>query len=218
MRPKRHTLTHETETTSLPRDGLKQRLRTLQRFQREGVPEKYQDEIPRWAYRIRAVNESVRLDMLEMSRAQIRAGYSPYVQLSSFSWGPLGGDFTGKEISWPLTVETALIYAEDDIPLIRVPGFLLREDEIVSTKTLPPREYESLWKEHDLDKYLLVWSRIQGEKLCRNCLTKLEGLANSRRMYCSEKCRNVAKQKRYRERNPEAITEAQKKYWSTLDA
>jgi hypothetical protein len=103
-------------------------------------------------------------------------------------------------------------YAEEDVPAIRVPGFLLRGDLVLPTQTLTPRDYERLWKEHDLDQYLLRWSAVQGEKRCLNCLSKLPASPHDRRMYCGEKCRNALKQKRHRRTNPDAIAKAQQKY------
>ena len=97
--------------------------------------------------------------------------------------------------------------------MIRVPGFVLYGDKIVSTQTLTPHDYEQRWKQHDLDQYRLQWAEIQGQRRCLHCLMPLQDSASGRRMYYSEKCRNASKQKRYRQRNPEAVKEVQQKYW-----
>jgi hypothetical protein len=105
---------------------------------------------------------------------------------------------------------------QEDVPTIRVPGFLLRGDTVVSLKTLPPREYHRLWNHHDLGQDLLRWSILQGEKRCLNCLSKLIDSPSSQRLYCDERCRNALKQRRFREAHPEAVFEIQRKYYSTL--
>jgi hypothetical protein len=74
---------------------------------------------------------------------------------------------------------------------VRVPGFLLRGDQVVSTQTLMPRDYERLWKQHDLNRYPLQWAALRGEKRCLHCLAKLADSAGHRRMYCSEKRHNA---------------------------
>ena len=193
-----------------------QNLRRFKQFQREGIPEHYRRRIAKCAYRVRALNESIRIWLVETDREKIRAGYSLSVRFDNGLISPIMKAVDSR-INWYITIQVAAARSQSDIPTIRVPAFLLHGDKVVSTKTLPPREYDHLWNQYDLDQYLLTWSHIQGEKRCLNCLIKLEDSWSSRRMYCSEKCRNVAKQKRYRERNPEAIMEAQKKYWTTLD-
>ena len=191
----------------------------LQRFQYEGIPDRYQYAITRDAFRIRAQRECIRVWLCELDRAKTRAGYSPFVACVKESWHINDGiTFTAEEgVWWEPTIHSALAHAEGAIPTIRVPGFVLHGDQILSSRTLTPREYEQLWKQHDLDNYQLTWWDIQGQKHCLHCLAALPDRANDRRLYCSERCRNTAKQKRYRQRNPDAIREAQRKYWSQFD-
>jgi hypothetical protein len=236
------TTTIDSSGMAVPRDQFERKIQRYERFQAEGIPETHKRLIAKMAFRLRAVNEMVRFELLDMHRAMIRAGYSPFLVCTS-KWRsrdqaflftdsgvvpPTAPEraarvpdnnfiFSGQVIYWKETIEVAVAHAEEDIPTIRVPGFLLRGDEIASTQTLTPRDYERLWKEHDLNRYLLEWSAIRGERRCLNCLSKLPVCPSNRRMYCGEKCRNALKQKRHRLTNPEAIFKAQLKYWSSLE-
>jgi hypothetical protein len=227
---------------AVPRDQFERKIQRYERFQAEGIPETHKHLIAKMAFRLRAVNEMVRFELLDMYRAMIRAGYSPFLVCTS-TWrsrdqaflftdpgvvpptspkraARVPDDnfiFAGQVIYWKETIEAAVAYAEEDIPTIRVPGFRLRGEEILPIQTLIPRDYERLWKEHNLNRYLLEWSAIRGERRCLNCLSKLPVCPSNRRMYCGEKCRNALKQKRHRLTNPEAIYKAQLKYWSSLE-
>lgn len=194
-------------------------LRMFKKFQKEGIPERYQQRVAKIAYRVRAHNEYTRVWLMEMDRAKIRSHYSPFIVCCggehSFNDGIT---FTPKGIDWERTIPSALAHAISESPTIRVPGFLLRGDKVVTTKTLTPSEYAQFWKQHDLDQYLFTWSEVQGEKRCLNCLTKLPlDTSNGRKKFCGEKCRNASKQKRYRERNPEAVQATQRRYWAQFD-
>jgi hypothetical protein len=236
------TITMDSSGRAVPRDQFERKLQKYEQFQADGIPETHKRLVAKMAYRLRAVNEMVRFELLDMDRAMIRAGYSPFLVCTS-TWrsgdqaflftdpgvvSPTAPEraarvpddnfiFTGQVIYWKETIEVAVVYADEDIPTIRVPGFRLRGEEMLPTQTLTPRDYERLWKEHNLNRYLLEWSAIQGEMRCLNCLLKLPVSPSHRRLYCGEKCRNALKQKRHRLTNPEAIYKAQLKYWSSLE-
>jgi predicted nucleic acid-binding Zn ribbon protein len=80
-----------------------------------------------------------------------------------------------------------------------------------------PAEYGALWKKNDLDGYLDRWTKLKGERRCFNCFGALPEDSHDRRRFCGEKCRNAAKQRRLRERNPEAVERTQKRYWESVD-
>ncbi len=204
---------------SLAYEHYERQLGVLKRFQKEGIPAQHQYWIAKYAFRIRAANEVFRIQFVEMDQAKIHAGYSPFVACFGDAWHFTEETvtFTVQGISWEPTIRSALAHTTSEIPTIRVPGFVLRRDTIVSTRTLTPKEYEQLWKQHDLDPYLLTWSEVQGQRRCLHCLANLPDASSCRRMYCSEKCRNASKQKRYRQRNPDAIREAQRKYWAQFN-
>lgn len=188
----------------------------LRRLQGQGVPPELEETIAKHAFRARAINDVVRAWLLEMDRAKIAAGYGLVVQFEKQSFNDKTG-FRGENISWRGTVRSALAYAEsaEGCP-IRVPGFLLDGDRVIPTRTLRPSEYASLWKEHQLEDYLQAWAAARQDRRCQNCFAPLTADADERRRFCGEKCRNAAKQRRYRERHPEAIERTQKSYWESV--
>lgn len=196
-------------------DKIRKQVQRLRNFQVEGIPEKLRPVIKKDAFRARAWNEMMRVTFLNQERDKIRAGYSPFVSMRSWSYGMgIEAGFTGGEVNWKETVKAALTYTKDeDLPSIRIPGVLFRGDLVTPTRTLRPSEYEALWKERDVEGYLQAWSEVRGERLCMNCFAPLSG--NERKKFCGEKCRNAMKQRRYKERNPEAVLKAQEKYWSS---
>lgn len=189
-------------------------LRVLQSFKECEIPEEVRPKIEKVAFRVRAINEFTRLHMVESDRAKVLAGYSPFVSLSGWSWGSADG-FVGKDIRWAETIKAAFTYTRDeDPPSIRVPGVLLRGGKVIPSQTLRPSDYENMWKERDIEGYLQAWAEVHGERRCLNCFAPIES-GNDRKKFCSERCRNATKQRRHRERDPEAVARAQQKYWKS---
>jgi hypothetical protein len=179
--------------------------------------------IEKAAFRVRVSNESLRVWILEVDRAKLRSGYSPYVDLRRSQTTPgkqpdnPALEFRGEGIFWESTIRQAVAHARDSAALpIRVPGFVLWGGLITSARTLRPAEYASFWNDHDIDGYLKAWALLHGEKRCLNCHGPLSPASNERKRFCGDKCRNAAKQRRFRERNPEAVERAQAKYWRSL--
>jgi hypothetical protein len=159
----------------------------------------------------------IRLNLVEEDRAQLRQGYSPSVQFSKCSSRPFQ-EYTFEGIRWDSTLRCAIAHDESPTgPIIRIPGFVLRGEHVGTPKTMRPTEYGKLWKEYDLDGYLQAWARLSGGRLCANCLEPLSPSANDKKKFCGEKCRNAAKQRRFREQNPVAAEKAQRTYWGSID-
>lgn len=188
----------------------------LERLERDGLTDREKPVIAKAAFRTRAWNDLFRTQMLDMDRGQVLAGYSPYVQLREHGWSSESG-FHAKGVEWRLTVRAAV--AEHDGPEvpIRVPGFVLVGDRVTPTRTLRPVEYARLWKEHDLDTYLREWAAVRGERRCLNCLAPLPSDGSPGRRFCTDRCRQAAKMRRHRERNPDSVDRATKKYWESLE-
>lgn len=188
-----------------------------QRLKGHGIPAQTAQKVARHAFRVRAQNDMIRVMLLKGDRDKVEARYSPWV-LSSRSRCTRDDGYRAFEINWDWTLRSALAHMDGDpAPPIRVPGFLLRGDQITSLRTLRPRAYEDAWKELDLDEYLQVWATLKGERRCLACLAAIPNDAPERRRYCSERCRNAEKQRRHRVRNPEAVERAQKKYWESIE-
>src|SRR5205085_1393709 len=129
--------------------------------------------IAKTAFRLRALNDFLRVELIEGDRSKIRAGYSLFIHFSSMSWSAEDG-FKAGPIFWRPTIKAAAALTDAmDVPPIRVPGFILRAEQITPLRTLRPTEYQQLWNDHDLDGYLHSLSEIRGERRCLNCLLSM---------------------------------------------
>jgi hypothetical protein len=155
----------------------------------------------------------IRLHIIESDRAKLRAGYGPTVFFNCVEGWGRDSTYDPKHIDWVTTLKLA--YADADRPVLRVDGFVLDGDKIVSTRTMRPRDYDAEWQRQRIDEYLLTWARLQGEKRCLHCLAPLPPDAKDSRRFCNDRCRNAEKMKRHRRENPAAVERAQEKYWKT---
>lgn len=180
-----------------------------------GIPDHRKPMIEKTAFRARAVNEFIRLSQVEMERSKVIAGFSPFVCCNSSKWSTEEG-FRGDRIEWKYTIKATMAQTDSGVePPIRIPGFLLRGDHIIPARTLRPAEYGNLWKERDLEGYPKSWAELHEERCCLNCFAPLAE-SDVRKRFCGEKCRNAAKQRRFRERNPESVEQIQKRYWDSI--
>lgn len=197
-------------------DRARKEVSFLHRLRETGVSEVLRPVIEKGAFRVRTFNEATRWMLVEMDRSKVKAGYSPDVVCSSHGWNSETG-FRCDGVLWRQTVRVALSRTEaGSTPAIRVPGFVLRGDLVVPTRTMRPADYSSQWKRHEIDEYLGAWAEVRGEKRCLNCYAELPA-GNERKRFCGEKCRSAARQRRFRERNPDAVERAQKRYWDSID-
>lgn len=171
-----------------------------------------QTEISRLAYRIRTYNDVIRLMMIKQDRDRVQAGFSVHMNLRGETLG--FGSYEPGEIDWPATLYSQW-FLEDPQRRVRVPGAAIDGLTVRLTRSPSPSEYERLWKEHDLEEYFRLATRIREERVCPNCMMPLHE-ADQRRVYCSETCRQSAKQKRYRNRHPRAAARAQWRYWNSI--
>jgi hypothetical protein len=82
----RSSVTVDWSSRIVTRERYERTFCMFQRFQHEGIPGRYQDAIVRDAFRIRALNECIRVWLCEQDRAKTRAGYSPNVFCVKESW------------------------------------------------------------------------------------------------------------------------------------
>lgn len=198
-------------------ERLRKQLARFEALVGQELPERTRASVEKMAFRVRATHDVTRLWLLEHDRGKLRAGFSPLVQCRKSHWS-LDDGFQGEGVMWDLAISAAIAHGRDlsDEPPLRVPGFLLKGEQILSIRTLRPGQYAELWKAHDLDVYLETWARLHGERRCLNCFTALPSDTVGTKRFCSDKCRNATKQRRFRERNPEGAERAQAKYWKSL--
>lgn len=199
---------------------LKRALDWYESLRGRDLSERERDWIEKTAFQTRSVREATRALLIEHERAEFRAGYSAGVSLASTGFTIRDGnlEIEAGDIMWPSTVQSALAQAEEDggPTLIRIPKFLIEEDRVVPVQTMIPSEYERAWRAANLDGFLEEWARIRGDRRCQHCFAALPADADQRRLYCGERCRGAAKQRRWRKQNPLAFQEAQRRYFNSL--
>lgn len=199
------------------KERLERNRRVLERMESGSLTADSSEMRRHWAktaFRIRMLDESIRFHLLCGDRRKVQNGYSPMILFGHEDWtGP--GEGTFKEIIWAPTVDRPWTTTDGvEVPL-RVPGFFLRGGEITTSRTLSPPEYQRLWCEHNLDGYRSAYAEIHDLRLCRHCREALPEGADPRRIYCDDRCRDAARQKRWRRRNPDKYFDSQRKYWSS---
>jgi hypothetical protein len=201
-------------------DELALEHRALERFKSlrgKTLTEDGRERITKFAFRARAFNEFTRVMLLNQDRSKLEAGYSPSVVFTSERYSTGESGFIGDGILWEPTIQAAMSHFDGhEQPPIRVPGFVLRGPNVTTSTTLPPQDYRTRWEQHRVDEYLRTWARLHGERRCLHCLQFLPAKADAGRMYCTEKCRNAARQRRFRQQNPGAADRARKRYWDSV--
>lgn len=169
--------------------------------------------LSRFAHRVRARNEMIRVSLLQAEYERMNAGWSFFVEFTH-SVHIVGGteDRSPDRPSWASTLLRPLVTEEAGRLPIRVPGFVLRDDGVQPTRTLTPDEYRTLWDAADLDQYLEVVRAIWSEKACPHCGQRLSITATDQRVYCSRACSNAARQARYRALHPDAVKRSQNRW------
>lgn len=176
---------------------LRRSIDFLEAHPEESMTAELKKKTARMAHRVRFFNEYMRVMLLNQLRDQVRAGYSPYLHFRSASWSSDGPPVFGP-VMWELVLDGPWTW-EGDVP-IRLPGLLLKGDQVIHTRVLRPAEYEECWKRFDLDRYFRLLARRRGERRCPQCHALLPPGTHELRQYCSPECRANAKMQRYRDR------------------
>ena len=154
-------------------------------------------------------------------RGAILQGFSPEVFFRSYSQDTHG--FTFDRIHWKTTLQRVkqLRSIGKCFPL-RTPDFDLTEAGMTLHNQLAPEAYTNIYERYQLGKLAKAVEEMGGDlwnpredppdrPTCAECGNPFaRGLA---KQYCSAKCRSRAKQRRYRERDPERARLNQARYW-----
>lgn len=189
-----------------------------------GLTDKMRSYVERSLFHLRWVDEWVRIGNAQMFQSKITAGYSPEVFFSRWSHSSAGVTF--ERIDWLTTLRAFReIRSDGKIFPLRTPDFDLVERGMILRKPLTPEDYGKLCAQYgvgDLSKVLNdmgadLWNpprRLNTNASCLEC-----GVSFTRtlvtKQYCSDKCRSRAKQRRYRERDPERVRLSQVRYWTS---
>lgn len=166
-------------------------------------------------FRILSVNEF---------EAQIRQGYSPEFILLGYATD----EQDRYEFGPPDWGETLAMYMDSRsrgrrFPL-RTPDFVLTEDGMTLNAGVTPDRYSELYVRYRLSQLFSLVAQLgkelwnppelaKGLEKCLACDTIFES-DNPKRRYCSKECRESAKHKRWRERDPERAREANARYYA----
>lgn len=187
---------------------------SLEQLQGRTLKPDFQEKLKRAAFSVRALDESLRLCFVEQDRAKFRAGYSPFVVFRRERFSANGSNSRFEDIDWPATLHVPWI--EEWSLGVRLPEFVLDGETMTITRPLIPSTYKRAWVERSLDGYFEALAELNGETRCLHCRSVLPEARKSRQRYCSDACRNAAKQRRQRENNPDAIFKAQSNYYLSL--
>lgn len=174
-------------------------------------------------HEIRFSDEMSRLMMAQPFKAQIEQGYS--IEVSFRGWETKNfTETTFRSIDWRSTLERFKGTRNEGkaFPL-RTPDFNLTERGLELLNNPSPEAYKELHERYRLDElFALVAERgaalwecelsATGRGPCAECNAVFER-TTSRRQYCSERCRNRAKNRRWRENDPERARRAQAKHY-----
>lgn len=183
----------------------------------ERLSEAGRDQIARAAFQVRMLNEVIRNTSLESDRAKLRAGYSPWVIFASqsTSWVDEKPIHTFGRIIWDATVRDGFVLDENDGAGVRLPGLHLVGARVTLTDGVSPTEYERRWRDYDVDGYFQARAKLLAKRACLHCSRALPERSDERKRYCNERCRQAAKQKRFRTRNPEKVIAINERHWSS---
>ena len=192
-------------------------INTLNSIARDRVGNAGGDQIARAAFQVRMLNEMIRNTSLESDRAKVRAGYSPWVifQSESTSWADGKAIHTFGRILWEATVHDGFVLDEKEGAGVRVPGLHLVRGQVTIIEGVSPTEYERRFRDYNLDGYFQARAKVLAQRACLHCSRALPDEADQRRQYCNERCREAAKQKRFRTRHPEKVIAINERYWSS---
>lgn len=181
-------------------EGLHKALRLLRAKPWEAMSEALRGRIRRAAFKIRFNHEYVRLLLISEDRATIAQGYSFFIQFDGYkSNGLRPQDFAFEQINWQRTLKSGWLTGEDDALPIRLPGLVIRNDEVTQIHRLIPSEYGELWKRYDLEAYFKHFAKREGQRICERCLRPLGHSSVPRKKYADLRAR-MLQRRRHTER------------------
>lgn len=169
-------------------------------------------------------DEFVRLIMAQQFEAKLLQGYSVQVTFNRTSWH--AGETALSDINWESTFRRIRdMRQEGQLFPLRMPEFNVTENGIELLRPLTPEQYSDIYLRHNMPEMLRVldqmgdeiWSPPPpplGDSICRECAGHFDRQKPTQ-VYCGERCRKRAKNRRWREKDPERARQCQAKYWSS---
>ena len=198
--------------------------RRLDSWNADALTDQMNAYIGRSLFRMRWIDEWVRIDNAQRFQSKVVEGYSPEVFFSSWSHGPEGVIF--NKIDWTMTLMAFQhTRSRDKVFPLRTPDFDLVERGLILHEPVTVEAYAGLCKKYRIDELRTELAKLGSElwnppkksitsASCVECgCSFTRTLPN--KQYCSDKCRSRAKQRRYRERDPERARLSQVRYWTS---
>jgi hypothetical protein len=165
--------------------------------------------IAKAAFLIREADEAARFAIWNNYHLQILEGFSPLIDLEeAAAYEP--------HVDWESTLKSPRFLERSQPVALRFPGGRLEGEKLTTRRALTPTEYKDFYERWDLETYFRVLAEIRSRRICANCLAPLPKDADSRRVYCGERCRIANKQRKFRTANPMRDMEHRRKYYSSL--
>lgn len=197
----------------------------MKRYEGATPPERVKERVSRSLFRLRFVNELVRTSDACTFRGAVMQGFSPEVVFSQFQTGFGGSDFRAIRINWRSTFSEfqRSRTSGGEFPL-RTPEFDVTQEGLRFRDILKPQQYEDIYQRYQLEDLQAEMQKLGPDlwhpsglppntMTCPECNAAFPRTVPTRR-YCSDKCRSRAKQRRWREADPERARQAQARYWS----
>ena len=192
----------------------------------EELPIGFQKTWKKLLFHLRFVDEFVRIQTADRMVAQMERGYSPEIEFDGFMTH--GGVVELTDLNWRYTLSRfRQSHIEGARFPLRTPDFNLTERGLELIGQPSPAEYGSLFTKYRLDQLFLqlgkmgndLWnlSPTIGTVKCPEC-GEMFVRSVSTQIYCPGPCKNRAKSRRWRERDPERARRAQAKYYMTAYA
>ncbi len=184
------------------------------------LSESAKQKISRSLFQQRLVDELIRISDAAKFRFAISQGFSPEIFFSSYT---ISLDlFEFHTINWEWSIESyRRTRAEGKKFPLRTPDFEITERGLTFYKSQSIEEYSRLYERYQLKELteiierlgsgMWIGSPIVGTR-CAECSNEFEKTVSTKQ-YCSEKCRSRARQRRWRESDPERARLAQARYW-----
>ena len=179
----------------------------------------------RQLFHFRWQDEWTRLIMAQKFEAQILQGYSLHVSFNRMSWE--AGETKLLDINWPVTLRrVSESRREGRLFPLRTPDFNLTENGVDLVRALTPEQYSEIYLRLRMEEMSAALAELGDQlwlpapaptdhSICPECGTPFDREAPSK-IYCSDSCRKRAKNRRWREKDPERARRCQARYWKSV--
>ncbi len=197
----------QLQDMAVQRAQLEKVIRAFQNKSEEDLTDRQKQFYRKQLFRMRWLDEWLRLQDINRYEAQIRQGYSPEVMLMGYTITN-GAEYEFRAPDWEATLRQYQCTRSRGrrFPL-RTPDFTLSENGMTLGIGTTVERYSEIFNHYRLDKLGLLAGQIgmelwdppnpaPGMVKCAGC-SKIFELQNPKRKYCSEQCRQNTKHRRW---------------------